>query len=149
MVAPIGVAVGYGEFVVPSDFVVVFQRGVVFPDDGRGAAFGVGDEQAPGLALAVAPLRDVVAVEACGLVGFVAGQHGFATGGFLAELVVGIELHREGEDADDGNYCQNCAGLEEMDEPLLSDVGDELGDDQDCDDEQQVIGDLQVVGEKL
>ena len=103
MVAPVGVLLGDGVLELS---VCLVQSWILFADIGRSATFGIGNQQTPGLSLTIAPLRDVVAVEALSLVAFVAGKYRFATCGFFAKLIVAIKGCRTSQYTDNGSYNQ-------------------------------------------
>ena len=111
LVAPIGTAL---RDAFPELAVGLVEGGIFLSDISRCTAFCIGNQQTPSFALAVTPLRDVVAIEALGLVVFVAGQNGFATGGFFAKLVVSVKCCRASQYANNCRHRQAYRSLDEM-----------------------------------
>ena len=118
----------------------------------RSTAFEVGDKQRPRLTDAVAPLRDVVAVQsAAGLLGGIARLHqlALAAHGFFTISIGMIQVRQVGGDAYQRGHYQHGACLEELGQGLFAPRLLEVSAYDEQDDEQEVVGHLYVVGRHL
>ena len=114
----------------------------------RGSSFGIGDEQCPCLVDAVAPLRDVVAVQAAaGLVGSILlDQFALAAHTFLAVLPSVVQVAQVDAYAN-GRTCRaHSCGLGEAGKLPAAYRLYQESDHHQQDDEEIVIGHLDVVG---
>ena len=114
----------------------------------RGAALGVGDEQGPCLADAVAPLGDIVAVQsAAGLVGSILlHQLALSAHRLLAILPRVIEVRDVDADTEGSTHGTGRRSLPEVSHLLLLHRIGQPRQHHEEDDEQIVIGHLHVVG---
>ena len=113
-----------------------------------GSALGVGHEQRPCLAQAIAPLRNIVAVEtAIGLVGRVfLHQLALATHALLGVLPGVVKVREVDADTDGGSGHGHARRLPEACHLVVADGVDQPSDDHEEDGEQVIVGHLHVVG---
>ena len=117
----------------------------------RGSSLHVGHQQREGLTDAVAPLRDVVALQsAAGLVGGIwLHQLALATHAFLAVLVRVVEVREIDAHAHQGRSHQYGGSAEEGGQTVFATGGDPEGNGHEQHDEQEIIAHLRMVGRNL
>ena len=131
---------------------LLHRRLVLRQGDGA-ATLVVGHEQRPRLADAVAPLRDVVAVQPAAGVGLLgAGVMRQLTGAahrFLAVRIGVIEVREVDGHAHQSGDDEHARGPHELRHPAFAPCLHAVGNGEEEHDEQEVVGHLQVVGHHL
>ena len=113
-----------------------------------GTTFDIRHEECPRLIDAIAPLRDIVAVEATRrlLSSVLLHELALATHALFLILPGVIEVRQVDTDTEDGSCSSHAGGFPEAFHPVLADSHDEPGDNHEEDDEQIIIGHLHMVG---